>query len=194
MSTTPRRREWVAEPVYDEGTIRAQTGRGWDDWTDLILDGPGADAGHTAIATWLREAHGIDAWWAQGVTVGFERIMGLRLPGQMPDGTFTVSRSRVLDIDPERLRTAWEDPTVRDALLPGLSTERLSRPGVKVPKFALRRGGEDLGILSLSIDRAKDRTKIVVTHDRLPDPDAAERWKSHWGAWLEDLPASPPGD
>lgn len=188
MTDASRPRTWVAAPDLDDATVIAQTGRSWDDWTDLILEGPGAGAGHTAVATWLQEQHGVDAWWAQGLTVGFERILGLRLPGQMPDGTFTVSRSRTVDVDPAHLRGVWEEQAARDALLDGLSTGRLSRPGVKVPKFSLTRGDEDLGALSLSVTAVKGRSKVVLTHDKLPDPDSAEQWKAHWTAWIRELP------
>ncbi|HMO43459.1 MAG TPA: hypothetical protein PKB04_09090, partial [Phenylobacterium sp.] len=61
-------------------------------------------AGHTAIARWVREEHVPDGWWAQAVTVSYERITGLRLPGQMADGTFTANVSRTMQVDADALR------------------------------------------------------------------------------------------
>ena len=54
--------------------IRQNTGRGWDDWCDVIDAWPGRVDGHTAIATYVREDLGIGPWWGQGVTVGYERL------------------------------------------------------------------------------------------------------------------------
>src|SRR5699024_36581 len=85
---------WVSQPEASEAAIRENTGRGWDEWVALIDAGPGREAGHTAIATWVRDEHGVGPWWAQSVTVGYERITGIRLPGEMTDGTFTISRTR----------------------------------------------------------------------------------------------------
>ncbi|WP_243226020.1 DUF4287 domain-containing protein [Microbacterium sp. CIAB417] len=193
LLTAPRgseRRRWVASPTVDDARVTAETGRSWDDWTDLILAGPGRDAGHTEIATWLREQHGVDAWWAQSVTVGFERIVGLRLPGQMPDGTFTLSRSKTVDGDLDTIRDLWENDASRDAILPGLTTERLSRDGVKVPRFAARGDEGDVGVLSLALDAVKGRVRIVLTHERLADPRAVETWKAFWETWLDDVAAA----
>lgn len=184
------RRAWIAQPAVDDDRVRTETGRGWDDWTDAILAGPGRDAGHTAIAAWLREEHGVDPWWAQSVTVGFERITGLRLPGQMPDGSFSVSRSRTLDGEAEVLRAAWEDDDTRGRILPGVAAERRSRPGVKVPRFAVSDEDGDQGVVSLLVEEARDRVKVVLTHERIADLVTAERWKAFWELWLDDLAAS----
>ena len=73
------------ETVSDDA-VRAATGHGREHWFRL-LDGAGASSwNHTAIARHLTES-GLDAWWAQGVTVAYEQARGLRLPGQQPDGT-----------------------------------------------------------------------------------------------------------
>ncbi|MGH9890772.1 MAG: hypothetical protein ACREA0_02055, partial [bacterium] len=97
-------RKWIAEPEMSEETIRANTGRGWDEWTDLLDSWSATTKGHTAIATHVRESYGVDGWWAQSVTVGYERIKGLRLRYQGPDGTFTANKSKTVKVDPKALR------------------------------------------------------------------------------------------
>jgi len=88
-----------------DGTVRSHTqgmapervleatGRTPDDWYALVDAADGRTIGHTAIAAWLVE-QGVDPWWAQGVTIGYEQSRGLRVPGQRSDGTFAVSASR----------------------------------------------------------------------------------------------------
>ncbi|MDP3207830.1 MAG: DUF4287 domain-containing protein, partial [Rhodoglobus sp.] len=61
---------WVAQPMQTTEVIVASTGREWNDWVALIDAGPGREAGHTAIATWLRDELDVDPWWAQAVTIG----------------------------------------------------------------------------------------------------------------------------
>ena len=52
------------------------TGKGWDDWF-RVLDGWDATSrSHTEIARYVNGEHGVDGWWAQSVTVGYERARG----------------------------------------------------------------------------------------------------------------------
>lgn len=185
----PMNERWVAQPPIDDVRLTESTGRGWDEWTGLVDAGPGPDAGHTAIARWLVNAHGVDAWWAQGITVGYERIRGLRLPGQMPDGTFSVSRSRTLGIPDAELRAVLLDDDRRAELLGEVTTRLASKPDAKSLRFRVRSSGQDAGVVAFAFARAGERTKLTVTHEKLPSPEEAERWKSHWSAWLEGLGA-----
>jgi len=176
---------WAANPQHSDEQVRAKTGKGWNEWVAAIDAGPGRASGHTAIAAWL-VGEGVDAWWAQGVTVGFERITGLRMPGQMPDGTFTVSRSRVIAMTPAELRALLLDDASRSDLLPDFAVTLLSRPDAKTPRFAFVRGGETLGQISFATDAASAaRTRLTVTHTKLPGHDEGELWKEFWGEWLD---------
>jgi len=179
---------WVSEPEHPDEAVRERTGHGWAEWVELIDGGPGRNAGHPAIARWVRE-QGVDAWWSQAVTVGFERITGLRLPGQMSDGTFSVSRSRTLRRSGADLRDALEDDARRATLIPALETSARSRPGVKSPRFDAVRDDEAVGVVLFALDPVADgRTRLTVTHERLPSTELAEEWKAWWGEWLAALP------
>ncbi|WP_221586209.1 hypothetical protein [Microbacterium sp. G2-8] len=178
--------EWVAEPTVDDDTIRAKTGREWDAWAEAIDAGPGRGAGHTAIAAWVVE-QGVDAWWAQNVTVGYERIRGLRLPGQMPDGTFTISRGRTVERSVEAIRALLLDDETRGAALGDIETTLRSKPAAKNLRFAARQGGDDIGIVAFAADPVGERAKLTVTHEKIATPEDGERWKTHWAAWLDAL-------
>jgi hypothetical protein len=181
----PGVRRWAADPVHSDDSIRENTGHTWDEWVDLIDAGPGRQAGHTAIAAWVHAAHGVPGWWAQGVTVGFERITGLRLPGQMPDGTFSVSRSRIVEVPVELLRGALLDEPGRADLFPGLDTELRSKPAAQALRFAVSRAGQPVGSLLISADARPDgRVRVTVTHDKLTSTDEGAHWKQFWADWL----------
>lgn len=182
---------WIAQPTVDDATIAASTGRGWDEWTALIDAGPGPDAGHTAIARWLVDAHGVDAWWAQSVTVGYERIRGLRLPGQMADGTFSVSRSRRVRVHADTLREALLDDGLRRDLLGEVETRLVSRPDAKSLRFRVTYEGADAGIVAFAAETAGDATKLTVTHEKLPTSEEAAWWKAHWAEWLDGVGTTP---
>jgi hypothetical protein len=185
----PRTRVWVSEPETPDRSIVEATGRHWEEWVDLIDAGPGREAGHTAIAAWVQSEHGLGGWWGQGVAVGYERITGLRAPGQMPDGTFSISRSKLLELSADALCTALVDDGSRSLLVPGFQTALRSRAGSKSPRFSLAdASGRALGTILVTIDPApKERVRVTVTHEKLPSAEAGAAWKEHWAGWLEGL-------
>jgi hypothetical protein len=176
-------RTWVSQPELTDESVRAGTGRGWDEWCDVIDAWHGRGDGHTAIASWLQNEHGVDSWWSQSVTVGYERITGLRLKHQQPDGTFAAGRSRTVVVDPRALREMLLDDDGRADLFPGTPTDLRSKPGAKQLRIGI--GG---GVAQIAMDPQKDgRVKVTVQHEKLATPGEVEEWKQFWGAWLEAL-------
>jgi hypothetical protein len=190
LLTTGPDRGWVSHPDVSDDRIRENTGRGWDEWVAVIDAGPGRDAGHTAIAAWVGEHHEFSGWWAQSVTVGYERITGLRVPGQRPDGTFSISRSRTLDLEPEEFRALLLDDAARADLVPGLGLTPRSRAGVRSPRFAVADDAGPRGSLLVSLDPQGSRLKVTVTHERIASAGEAEQWKAYWAEWLAALAES----
>lgn len=187
----PRVRTRVAEPQHSDASILESTGHSWDEWADLIDAGPGRDAGHTAIAAWVHTEHGVPGWWAQGVTVGYERIVGLRLPGQMHDGSYSISRSRVLGLDRDLVRELLLDPATRADLFPGFDTELRSAPTSKALRFGFLRDGVLIGALLISMDPLPDgRIRLGVMHDKLATFAEGTRWKAFWTEWLDAMAAA----
>lgn len=86
----------VSEQKVSDERLKAATGRVRAEW-HALLDAAGA-AGwkHPEIARWLYETQGVDGWWAQGITVGYEQAHGRRLPGQQADGTFSVTVTKTI--------------------------------------------------------------------------------------------------
>jgi hypothetical protein len=176
-------RTWVTAPKPDDKALREATGRGWDEWCDIVDAWPGNSGGHTAIAAHLEGELGVPHWWAQTVTLGYERITGRRVPHQQPDGTFTTSTSRTIVVDTAAVREMLLDDTERDSLFPGYGTVLRSRPTAKTLRVAI-----GPGVAQFSFDpRANGRTNVTVTHERLHSPDDVAEWKSYWAEWLEAL-------
>lgn len=187
-----RSRTWVSEPEMSDESIQEGTGRGWDEWCEIIdawraaadsHDGYTSEWDHRATAIRLRSELGVKPWWSQGVTVGYERITGIRLPGQMPDGTFTANKSKTITLDASLLRELLIDDTQRDDLFPGFETVLRSRATSKVQRVAIGPGVAQIGI----DDRGDGRIKVTVQHEKLPSADDVAEWKHYWSDWLEAL-------
>lgn len=96
-----------------EPRLVARTGHGWEHWF-LVLDRFGsAHKGHTASARYLAEDHGVDGWYAQQITVAYERARGLRAENQRMSGSYEVSVSKVLHAPVSAVVRALRDPRAR---------------------------------------------------------------------------------
>jgi hypothetical protein len=63
-----------------EAEIRRRTGRGWEEWFDLLDDWGAPQRSHRDPARWIAEQQSIEplAWNAQAVANSYERARGLR--------------------------------------------------------------------------------------------------------------------
>lgn len=187
QATAPRidgGRTWVSQPEMSDEAIRANTGRGWDEWCDVIEAFDGHTDGHSAVVEHLLATHeDLTGWWAQGIAVSWERITGRRLPFQQHDGLFGVSRTRTVTVEADVLREMLLDPDGRDALFPDMPVELRSRPTSKNLRLAMEEGTAEVAMV------AKDggRTAVTVAHTRLPDHTVVPAWQDYWVGWLEAL-------
>lgn len=62
--------------------VQQRTGRDWDEWFALLDAREATTHKHPEVAGWLVTEHGVDGWWAQSITVGYEQARGLRVVGQ----------------------------------------------------------------------------------------------------------------
>ena len=86
-----------------DAIMKARTGCTWERWVKA-LDHAGAHAWtHGEIARHVVDRYKIPGWWAQSVTVGYERIKGLRDVGQRRGGAYEASKSRTFAVPLARL-------------------------------------------------------------------------------------------
>lgn len=187
-----RSQPWVEQPETSDQAVREATGRGWDEWCDLIDSWPERTQGHAAMAARMGRDHLDSGWWAQSVVVGYERIRGLRVPYLRADGTFAASVTRTITTDPDRLRAELLDPATGAAIAASangptrsgepLEVELRSRPESKSIRWAIH---PDQGRVRFAIDAVDDgRARVSIQHERLDSTAAVERWKDFWAVWL----------
>ena len=168
--------EVPALTMSDEAN-RNRTGRGWEEWFDL-LDGAGAgEWSHRDIASRLHAEHGAGCWSAQSVTVSYERARGGRAVGERPDG-FTITASKTVAVGVERLFDAFVDESSRARWMPD---GRLRERTATRPRSA-RFDWADGRTRVVADFEAKGEAKSMVSleHARLADAAEAERMKAYW--------------
>jgi hypothetical protein len=162
--------------VSDE-VIRRRTGRGWEEWFDLLDEWSAIARPHSEIARWLASEHGIDGWSAQSVTVSYERARGLRAVGEHADG-FAVTASKTVAVPVDRLYEAFVDPSLRERWLPDDNLRERTATRPRSARFDWADGATRV-IVGFE---AKSETKSTVSleHAKLADAAEAERMKAFW--------------
>jgi hypothetical protein len=164
--------------------IKRGSGRTWDEWF-AILDSWGAkERTHTEIARYLIEEYDVPGWWAQTVTVGYERGRGMRRPHERASG-FYVTVSKTLPIGLKRLFEEFADARKRNRWLePGTLRTRTSQPGKSV-RFDFQDGESRVHAYFESKGRSK--ATIHIEHERLSDEGAVEEMRAFWKERLAEL-------
>jgi hypothetical protein len=172
----PRATEEPVLPMSDDA-IRRRTGRGWEEWFDLLDEWGAAERAHPEIARWLGEEQSTGGWNAQSITVGYERARAGRAVGERPEG-FSVTASKTVAVPVDRLYEAFVDESLRRRWLP--DAELRERTASK-PKSARFDWGDGETRVIVGFEAKGDAKSVAaLEHARLPDADEAERMKSYW--------------
>jgi hypothetical protein len=134
----------------------------------------------------VSERYDVSGWWAQTVTVGYERARGLRAPNERPDG-FTVSVSKTLPVSADELSAMFTDPRKRRRWLErGALRVRTSQPG-RTARFDAADGVTRVNAWFTAKGPAKSSVALQI--ERLVDADAVERARAYWRERLAGLGA-----
>ena len=176
--------DYAALAGTKDSVIKEKSGRTWQEWTET-LDGHGAvTMAHRDIAALVSQTYKVPDWWTQTVTVGYERIKGLRARGQRRDGSYEASKSRTFNVPAKALFDAWADASTRRRWMNGTNV----KVRTATPPKGIRLGMDD-GSIVIVLFTPKGATKSVVAiqHTKLPDKAAADRFKRFWSERLDAL-------
>ena len=174
----------VFEPTLSSEKLAETTGRNWDEWIELLDQAGAPKRTHTEIARWLTDEQGVPGWWAQSITVGYERARGLREPGQRADG-WSVTASKTIEVPIETLFEAFERESIREQWLPEAELHLRTANAPVSARYDWADGSTRLivGLESLS----DSRSRVALEHEKLPDSEVAERMKVWWRERVCDL-------
>ena len=177
-----------------------KTGHDLTHWFD-VLDRFGAvEKGHTAAARHLYDDHKVDGWYAQGITVAYERARGVRAVNQRCDGAFEVSASKVVAARSRDIVKAFTEPRQRkswlldaDQTLAWAMSKALADN--KSKGFVVREDGQarfrfkwDATVVQLYMyPKPGDKTSVTVQHTKLASADDVDRYRAQWKTALGAL-------
>jgi uncharacterized protein YndB with AHSA1/START domain len=165
-----------------DASVRKQTGRTWAEWVALLDAVQAASKPHRAIVE-VVSSLGTPDWWSQMVTVGYERIRGLREKGQRRGGGFEASKSRTYSVPVATLFDAFTITRRRNRWLPVKVTIRSSSPHKR-----MRIEWDDKTVVQVGfLDKGKSKSAVAIQHEKLAGKDAAASMKKAWAEHFDRL-------
>jgi hypothetical protein len=180
----PAPSEYARIAGRSDAILKQRTGCTWERWVKALDRVKVYTWPHREIAKYVQDRYKTDGWWAQTVTVGYERIKGLRAVGQRRDGSYEASKSKTFAIPLERLYRAFSDKRIRDRWLPGVDLKVRTATRGK----SMRITWPDQTLLVVGFLRTgTGKSQVAVQHGKLPDSDSAARMKRYWTERLSAL-------
>ena len=167
-----------------DAAVKAKTGCTWDRWVWALDRVEAHTWPHREIASYIREKYKTPSWWTQMVTVGYERIKGLRARGQRRDGGFEASKSKVFTVPRARLYRAFHDSRTRARWLPGVPIT--IRTATREKSMRITWPDQTLVELQFSA-KGSAKSQVQIQHSRLPDKTSASNMKEYWAGRLGAL-------
>jgi hypothetical protein len=172
------------DPGMSDEAVERATGKRWEEWFAILDSWNGTTRTHAEMARYLADEQSVSGWWAQMITVGYERARGMRARHQHLDD-YSVSVSRTFNVPVERLYGAFADASERNQWLePGLVKERPAT-ALKVWRCEVVEGGSRVEVRFTV--KGPDKTSIAIEHAKLSEESSVAHWRAFWKERLDQL-------
>jgi hypothetical protein len=167
--------------IGDEA-IKKATGRTPEKWFDILNKAGGKKMTHTDIARFLSTHYIKSGWWAQMVTVEYEREQGRRKVNENADG-FIVGVHKTVHMPLKQLEKEWNDLASSH-----LVAQKHLMPIPTKSKRRMLRYKADVGSLVVYFDdRGEGKSRIMVESVRLPSQKMVEENRTFWKKVLSNI-------
>ncbi len=167
-----------------DAILKERTGCTWERWVKALDRAKAYTWPHRDIAKHVQEKYRIPGWWAQTVTVGYERIKGLRAVGQRLNGSFEASKSKTFAAPLGRLYRAFSDARTRSRWLPEID---LTVRGAAREKSMRIIWPDRTPVEIWFLRKGEEKSQVSLAHRKLPDRAAVDRMKQYWAERLDAL-------
>jgi hypothetical protein len=176
--------DYAALAGMTDAAIRAGSGRTWAQWARALDAVDATKMSHGEIARHVRREHHVGAWWAQAVTVGYERVRGLREKGQRRGGGYEASKSKTLPVTAGAAFDAFADAGTRGKWLPAGVVLRKA-----TPHKSARMTWPDGTRVEVSIVAKGEKCSVGIQHSGLASNADRAACKAYWAERLAALDA-----
>ena len=181
-SRIPTPEPYAALAGMSDAVIAKKTGRTWAEWVRVLDRERASDKPHREIARFVASL-GTPEWWTQTVTVGYERIKGLREIGQRRDGGYEANKSRTYHVPIGTLFDAFANTRTRKRWLEPSFTIR-SAAHLKRMRITCT---DKTVILVGFLVKGPAKSAVAVQHQKLVDRSAVDTTKKAWSERFDRL-------
>ena len=179
----------AAKPDYarlagiSDTAIEKRTGCTWEQWVQALDYAGASDWSHRATAEYVQRIWKVGDWWSQAVTVGYERIKGVRAIGQRLSGAFEATKSKTIAAPAAKVHRAFTDSRLRRKWLDTPVEIRKAAPGKSV-----RMTWPDGTAVEVWLDpKGASKTATAIAHRKLKDKADVDARKAYWAQRLNAL-------
>jgi hypothetical protein len=164
--------------------LQAKTGRTWAEWV-AVLDAAGAaQMTHRDIARYLHDEHSVPEWWTQMVTVGYERVRGLRDVGQRRGGAYETNKSKTIGVPVAQLFDAFLDSRRRRKWLGAVDLEIRKASANKTLRITW---DDATNVEVYFVAKGTGKSQVAIQHRKIASKSRAEELKRFWTEKLDAL-------
>jgi hypothetical protein len=182
------------------------TGKDWESWVKILKTAGATHWTHPEIVAFLKKKYKLGPWWQQGVTSGFEMVIGRKQLGRSSKGEYSMTSSITLPRSTTQLwkmllaphgQKLWLKPFSAIQLKSGAAFEteggiygevRTWKAGVRLRLSWRESEWPKASIVQVQlIARSKDKCILVFQHDGLKDARLKEQMRAHWQAALQRI-------
>ena len=165
-----------------DAVVHKKTGRTWAEWVRVLDEARAVEMPHREIAQFVSSL-GTPSWWTQMVTVGYERIRGLREKGQRRGGLYEAGKSRTFNVPIETLYDAFANARTRRRWLTAEVTVRTAAQNKR-----MRLTWDDDTLVELGFTaKGSAKSVVAVVHQKLPNKSAIDATKKTWAEHFDRL-------
>lgn len=183
-NTALQQPDYSALAGMSDATVQKATGCNWERWVAALDYAKAPEMSHREIAEYVQEKFKVSGWWSQMVTVGYERIRGLRDIGQRRGGGYEANKSKTFAVPVSKLYRAFHEARTRRRWLPGLKlTVRTATTG----KSIRMRMDDGSAVDVYFTARGDARSAAAIQHRKLASKEDAAQKKEFWRERLDAL-------
>lgn len=185
VAVPPPPPDYGALAGMSDAVIQKQTGRTWAEWLETLDAFGGKEKPHRDVAEYVH-ALGVRDWWAQSVTVGYERIRGLRAIGQRRSGAWEANKSKTVPVSVQTLFDAFANARTRKRWLGDIKLK--IRTSTK-PKSMRITWDDETSVVLWFESKGPAKSTVGVQHVKLASKEDADRRKQYWSERFNALAA-----